>query len=230
MTMLAPGRGATRVLVCVGTGVLVIGLALAVLRPWPGRAAPDRPHARDSEGRSTTRPWPATTVRAVPAQRTGAERPEAPTTIRLPDGTEVRIRRAGTATDGSLSVPDDIRQAGWWRGSARVGDPFGSTLLAAHVDSFTQGLGPYATLLSARAGQRVVVGSRHLRQTFTIVSLRLIPRDMLSRHLGLFSPRGPRRLTLVTCAPPYDAGRGGYQNLAVVNALPTSDAVRRTTP
>jgi hypothetical protein len=214
----------------VGTGALVIGLTLAVLRPWPGRAVADRPRSHDSLGHTVTQPWPAITVRAVPARRTGAERPEAPTTMRLPDGTEVRIRRAGTATDGSLSVPDDIRLAGWWRGSARVGDPFGSTVLAAHVDSFTQGLGPYATLLSARSGQQVIVGSRHLRQTFTIVSLRLLPRETLSRHPGLFSARGPRRLTLVTCAPPYDARRGGYQNLAVVKALPTSDAVRRTTP
>ena len=31
---------------------------------------------------------------------------------------------------------------------------------------------------------------------------------------------GAARLTLVTCAPPYDASRGGYQNLAVVTAVP----------
>ena len=29
-----------------------------------------------------------------------------------------------------------------------------------------------------------------------------------------------RRVTLVTCAPPYDRARGGYQNLAVVTATP----------
>ena len=47
------------------------------------------------------------------------------------------------------------------------------------------------------------------------------PRDLALRRLG------ERRLTLVTCAPPYVASRGGYQNLAVVTAVPVSPAERR---
>jgi hypothetical protein len=162
----------------------------------------------------------------VPARRVGAVRPEVPDRSVLPGGQVVPIVPAGTAHDGSLAVPDDIRVAGWWRGGARLGDPFGSTLLAAHVDSFTQGLGPYAGLLSVTAGQRIIVSSPHLRQTFSVVSLALVPRGTLSAHPRIFSARGPRRLTLVTCAGPYDAARGGYQNLAVITARPVADAAR----
>jgi hypothetical protein len=126
-----------------------------------------------------------------------------------------------------LDVPDDVRTAGWWRGGSRLGDPFGSILVAAHIDSATQGLGPYAELLQARPGQRVVVVSRHLVQRFAVRSLRLVPQGPLSRHRWIFAPTGGHRLTLVTCAPPYDARRGGYQNLAVVTAAPVGPPVRR---
>jgi hypothetical protein len=203
------------------TGVTVAGLTWASPGREPARAAPD-------DAGSAHAPRAVRSVPAVPARRTGAVRPERPTTSRLPNGTVVPIRPAWTATDGSLAVPDDIRVAGWWRGGSRLGDPFGATLLAAHVDSLTQGLGPYASLLSARAGQRIVVASGHLTQTFAVVSLRLVPRPTLPEHRRLFSARGDRRLVLVTCAGPYDAHRGGYQNLAVITAVPTTDVQPRS--
>lgn len=203
------------------TGLVVGGLAwVASERGAADVAFPDRPTV--GPGRTVR------TLAAVPARRTGALPPERPTTSRLPDGTVVPVRPAGTTRTGSLAVPDDIRMAGWWRGGSRLGDPFGATLLAAHVDSFTQGLGPYAGLLSVRAGQRVVLTSPHLTQTFAVVSLRLVPRRTLARRHHLFSARGDRRLVLVTCAGPYDATRGGYQNLAVVTALPTSEVRPRS--
>jgi hypothetical protein len=136
----------------------------------------------------------------------------------------------GTTAAGTLAVPSDIRVAGWWRGGARLGDPFGSTLLAAHVDSFKQGLGPYASLLSARPGQRLTLSSRHLAQLFSVVSLALVPKGALPRHRRIFSARGPRRLTLVTCAGPYDPGRGGYQNLAVITARAIQDVTSSGEP
>lgn len=166
----------------------------------------------------------------VPARRTGAVRPEVPSRSVLPDGTRVPIKTVGTTRHGSLAVPDDIRTAGWWRGGARLGDPFGSMLLAAHVDSFTQGLGPFASLLTVRPGQRITVSSPHLTQVFSVVSLSLVPRNALVGHPRIFSAAGPPRLTMVTCAGPYDAARGGYQNLAVVTALPVHGVASRSDP
>ena len=59
-----------------------------------------------------------------------------------------------------------------------------------------------------------------LRQTFRATSLRLVPQGPLTGKRWLSSPSGARRLVLVTCAPPYVPARGGYQNLAVVTAIP----------
>lgn len=134
----------------------------------------------------------------------------------------------GTTRDGVLDVPEDVRTAGWWRGGSRVGDPFGSTVVAAHVDSKTQGLGPYVELLSVEAGDRIVLRSAHLRQVFRVASLRLMPRAELAGNGEIFAVSGRRRLTMVTCAGPYDADRGGYQNLAIVTALPATGPQPRT--
>ena len=153
--------------------------------------------------------------------------PEPPLGIQLPNGHRVGIRPVGTTRNGLLDVPDDIEVAGWWSGGSRLGDPFGSTLVAAHVDSRTQGLGPFASLLEVRAGDRVYVWSDGLRQTFEVRSLRLRPQGTIGPGSYLHSPEGARRLTLVTCAGPYDAARGGYQNLAVITATPLGKARRR---
>lgn len=145
----------------------------------------------------------------------------------LPSGRTVAVSAVGTTPAGLLDVPEDIDVAGWWRGGARLGDPFGSILLAAHVDSRTQGLGPFAELLTVDPGARVRLASSGLHQTFTVRSRRLVPQGSLVDDSWIFAPTGDGRLTLVTCAPPYDASRGGYQNLVVITAVPVSPVSRR---
>ena len=107
------------------------------------------------------------------------------------------------ACDAAASELDAPRIAGWWRGASRLEDPFGSG---------------------------INVSSTHLTQAFAVVSLALVPRGTLARHPGFFSARGPRRLTLVTCAGPYLPTHGGYQNLAVITARPVHAVGRRGAP
>jgi hypothetical protein len=190
----------------------------------PGAAAPAAaPVSTAASTRDTAGPPPPAQV----AQRVGSVVPEPPTRIRLPDGRRVPVRTVGTTRNGLLDVPDDIGVAGWWSGGSRLGDPFGSTLVAAHVDSRTQGLGPFASLLGVRRGERIRLWSDGLRQTFRVTSLRLRPQGTIGPGSWLHSPEGPRRLTLVTCAGPYDAARGGYQNLAVITATPVTEVRER---
>ncbi|WP_416953100.1 class F sortase [Nocardioides sp. T5] len=127
---------------------------------------------------------------------------------------------AGTTGTGVLDVPDDVDVAGWWRGGSRVADPFGSILVAAHVDSDSEGLGPFAELLTVREGARVRLEADGLRQDFEVRERRLVPQGGLADDAWIYDAAGDLRLTLVTCAPPYNASHGGYQNLAVVTALP----------
>jgi hypothetical protein len=146
--------------------------------------------------------------------------PRRPIRATLPSGRVVPVSTAGTTGAGVLDVPDDVDVAGWWRGGSRIGDPFGSILVAAHIDSVAEGLGPFADLLTVREGARIRLEASGLRQTFAVQSRRLVPQGSLVDDAWIYDAAGPLRLTLVTCAPPYDASRGGYQNLAVVTALP----------
>jgi len=164
---------------------------------------------------------PTSTQSVAPARRADSvPAAEPPNVVVLPSGQRVRISPAGTTRAGLLAVPDDVDVAGWWRGGSRLGDPFGSILVAAHVDSRTQGLGPFAELLTAAPGARLRLGSAGLQQAFEVRSRRLVPQGSLVDDSWIFATSGRVRLTLVTCAPPYDASRGGYQNLAVVTAVP----------
>jgi hypothetical protein len=210
-----------------GLVALVVLLVVLDSPTAPRRAlaetASRRPPAASSDaGATPVRP-------ATPARRLASLAvPEAPLSVRLPSGRLVEIRPVSTRADGTLDVPEDITRAGWWRGGARLGDPFGSMLVAAHIDSRTQGLGPFAELLTVRSDLRLSVTSRQLRQDFAVRSRRLVPQGSLANERWLFAPTGRPRLTLVTCAPPYDRSRGGYQNLAVVTALPVTEPVKRS--
>ena len=170
---------------------------------------------------------PAVTGSADAPARAGVARaarsqvvPEAPRLLALPDGTVMRVDPARSGADGALDIPKDVNRAGWWTGGSRLGDPFGSIVLAAHVDSLTQGIGPIVGLLSARPGDRVTATGTRLSQRFRIRSVRLVERASLKRQAAVFSPRGAPRLVLITCAGPYDAAHGAYRDNLVVTAVP----------
>ena len=216
-------------------GVVLGVLALAttaVLVPWAlARDGPPASVRTPGDAGTTAGTAREVAVRpAATARRVGSVAPEVPTALRFPSGTEVPVEAVSSRRDGELAVPDDVRHAGWWRGGSRIGDPFGSTLVAGHVDSATQGLGSFAELLAVRPGQVVVVRTHGLRQAFRVISLRLVAQGTLSRHRWIYAADGPRRLTLVTCAPPYVPAHGGYQNLAVVTARPLGDPSPRRQP
>jgi hypothetical protein len=197
-------------------------VAAVLLAPLSGCATPtssERPEPSPSPTSSAAPTTPSGEVSAA-ERATSVPEPQAPRLAVLPSGRRVPVSTVGTTPTGTLAVPDDIDVAGWWRGGSRLGDPFGSVLVAAHVDSHTQGLGPFAELLTVTAGSRVRLESAGLRQTFEVRSRRLVPQGSLVDDSWIFGASGDLRLTLVTCAPPYDASRGGYQNLAVVTARP----------
>lgn len=159
---------------------------------------------------------PAAAAPAEAAREAASQvRPRRPAWLVLPGGTRMAVDAVGVGANGQLAVPDDVRRAGWWRGSSRLGERFGSVVMAAHVDSFSQGRGPIAELLSAGAGDRLRVSGGGLAQVFTIESVTLVPRADLGERSGLFSVRGPLRLVLVTCGGPYDARRGYRDNVVI---------------
>lgn len=182
------------------------------------QAAPD-PGQRSVGAKPTESSAPTYDVTAKPGTEAGSQRhPTRPTSLRLPSNTDVPVRVAGTSDRGLLQVPRDIRAAGWWDGGARLADAYGTIVIAGHVDSAKQGLGPFAELLSTQHGDRIVVRGRKTQQTFAVTSVDQVPKASLDTRDDIFAPSGRLRLVLITCAGAYDPARGGYQDLAVVTA------------
>jgi LPXTG-site transpeptidase (sortase) family protein len=137
----------------------------------------------------------------------------------LPGNAVAEVMPAETV-DGELKVPEQVRHVGWWDGSSYAGDPFGTTVIAGHVDSATEGLGFFAKLLKVKAGQRVSLAGAGHRASYRIVSVKLVAKGALSSDSRAFDQTGDHRLVLITCAGEYHRDRGGYDSNLVVTAVP----------
>jgi hypothetical protein len=144
--------------------------------------------------------------------------------ITLPSRTTMRVSVSATARSGELELPPNIKQAGWWDGGSRLGDPFGAIVIAAHVDSFSQGLGRFAELLGMHPGDVVTLSSPHVRERFRVIAAGLVPKSSISASSDVFSAEGGSRLVLITCGGAYTSA-GGYQSNMVVTAVPVGRPV-----
>ncbi|RPK85035.1 MULTISPECIES: class F sortase [Streptomyces] len=124
----------------------------------------------------------------------------------------------GVRDDGRAEVPTDPAQAGWYRFGPAPGDAHGSAVLIGHVDSRTGELGELAALYDIRAGDRVdVQRGDDTTIAYEIVARRIVKKDRMPADV--FRRDGEPVLTLITCAPPYDPDRGGYQSNLIVTAV-----------
>jgi LPXTG-site transpeptidase (sortase) family protein len=122
--------------------------------------------------------------------------------------------------DGELQVPEQVQHVGWWDGSSYAGDPFGTTVIAGHVDSATEGIGFFARLLRVEVGDKVSVSGDGHRAGYRVVSVQLVAQQALSSDGHALDQTGDHRLVLITCAGSYHRDRGGYDSNLVVTAVP----------
>jgi hypothetical protein len=187
----------------------------AVLRPAP-IVAPAR------------KPGPATPVSAGAVQAAAVSRAYdlassafRPTRLVLPGGRSAPVSAVGLHDDDdSLVIPEDPQVVGWWTGGSRPGDPFGSVVVAGHVDSASRGIGVLASLAGIRAGQVVALTADGRTVRYTVVSAGLVPQAQLSRTNGLFRRDGEAQLVLITCGGAFDPVRHRYADNFVVVARP----------
>lgn len=142
-----------------------------------------------------------------------------PQRVVLPGGASAVVQSADTV-GGVLQVPDDIRKIGWWTGGAYVGDPFGATVLAGHVDSVDQGIGFFARLLKVKKGDLVRVSGEGHQATYRVASVGLVAKQALADDGAAFDQSGDARLVLITCGGAFIPAEGGYQSNVVVVARP----------
>lgn len=198
------------------SAVLAFGLVGCAATATPSTS--EEPDATATPG-ATAEP-PA----AVPSARVGrparSERVRfVPEEVQLPGAARAAVDPAATV-DGVLRVPDNVRHVGWWDGSAYVGDPFGSTVIAGHVDSASEGLGFFARLRKIKVGNRVTVRSGGHHLTYRVVAVSAVAKQALASDSRAFDQDGPHRLVLITCTGNFRRDRGGYDSNLVVIAKP----------
>lgn len=118
-----------------------------------------------------------------------------------------------------MALPETVSEAGWYAYGSRPGDRRGTSVLAAHVDTRREGLGPFARLRQLPPGARIVLrttdGRSHTYQARTITSVAK-PSMPLEE---VFSRTSSPRLVLLTCGGAYDR-HTGYRDNVVVVAIP----------
>ncbi|WP_375424116.1 class F sortase [uncultured Friedmanniella sp.] len=135
-------------------------------------------------------------------------------------GVDLPVVRTGVSDDGLMQLPETNREVAWYRYGSRPGDPAGTTVLAAHVDTRTEGLGPFARLRQLRRGAGLAVTDATGRtRRYTVTSVADVPKSRIPLD-QLFRTDGPPGLTVLTCGGPFSQ-QTGYRDNIVVTAQPT---------
>jgi hypothetical protein len=168
---------------------------------------------------SSQAPVPARLAKPARSQRVRF----VPERVGLPGGAAADVVPADTV-DGVLQVPSDVRKVGWWTGSAYVGDPFGATVIAGHVDSADQGIGFFARLLHVKKGDRLVLSAAGHRAGYRVSSVQLVDKRALADDGTALDQTGEHRLVLITCGGRFRPEAGGYDSNLVIVARPVGSA------
>lgn len=158
-------------------------------------------------------------VRAEPPAK-GPDRRSRPNRFQAPAaGIDLSVVPVGVADNGLMVLPETISQVGWYEFGARPADRAGSTVLAGHVDTIREGLGPLARLRDLEPGSELIVSAQQADpRRYRVASVRRISKARV-RLPELFARDGAERLVVITCGGPFDR-RTGYRDNVVVVAEP----------
>lgn len=143
-----------------------------------------------------------------------------PTRVQGPAGLDAAVEPVAARADGAVDLPENLRTGGWWALGTPVGAAAGTVLIAGHVDTRAEGLGPFAALHDIPVGARIAVtGADAEVRLYRVSARRTYQQHQLPADL--FTRTGPHRLALITCTGPYDRASGRYAHNLVLYAAPT---------
>lgn len=214
------------------------GPSAATISPASASAAEFAPRGESRRSRSA-RLGPARTgseraerpERQKRAGQTGPSRrpagPGVPRVLQIPSlDLRLPVRPEGVDPAGAMGLPDTVAAAGWYRFGPRPGSASGSAVIAGHVDTKEEGIGPLAALREVRVGATIRVDSGRGAVDYAVTSVDVVSRQKLDLS-RIFARGGPPRLHVMTCGGAYLPEAGGYQSNVVVVAEPTARGVAR---
>jgi hypothetical protein len=169
-------------------------------------------------------PVPPLTTQAVAGANTASRlilARSAPVRLRIPAiNVAVSLSKLGTNSDGTVKVPQDPDQAGWFRRGPTPGQR-GSAVVLGHVDS-QSGPAVFFRLGSLRGGDRVSVRlADGAVARFDVVSVEMYPKSRFPAR-RVYGTHRYSALQLVTCGGKFDSSTGHYRSNVVVYTRLTS--------
>jgi len=135
-------------------------------------------------------------------------------------GVDVPVVSAGLDDAGNMALPPNPATAGWYEYGPAPSSPAGATVIAAHVDSLTYGIGPFAAFADAAPGTEIVVtDTAGAVRTYAVSSVDTTDKlDVV--WASVFDRTGPSRLVVVTCGGEFDYTTRHYLSNVIVVATP----------
>jgi hypothetical protein len=150
-----------------------------------------------------------------------APRPAPPVSLRIDRiGVDHPIVPVGLEPDGTMEIPEDVQEIGWYDPGVRPGEA-GSAVLSGHVDARAQGRGAFFELGRLDVDDLVVVTTRDgSEQAWRVVARTRYPKDELPVEELFVWGGDEQRLVLITCGGDFDRTSRHYTDNVVVHAVP----------
>jgi LPXTG-site transpeptidase (sortase) family protein len=179
-----------------------------------GATPPPHPKAATPAAAPTA---PTTTAAPPTSAAALAHRSAPPARIRIPAiGVSAPVVRLGLKPDGTLEVPSDFDDTGWYTGGPAPGET-GPAVIAGHIDSH-RGPAVFYRLRELRRGDQVSVERADGSSVrFTVDGIAQYPKRAFPTE-AVFGPSPDPILRLITCGGSFDRSQRSYRDNVVVTA------------
>ncbi len=132
-------------------------------------------------------------------------------------GVDSAVEQVGITPSGSMDVPKQPMNAGWYNLGARPGN-VGSAVLAGHVDWYGGVTGVFADLDQLKPGDQIAVVDDLGAEVYFIVRETKTFAASADASEVFISSDGLAHLNLITCSGAWDKAAGQYTTRLVVFA------------
>ena len=160
---------------------------------------------------------PSQTPDTLPTVRGSGVAIDTPRSVTIPSlELEAPLIDLGLEEDGTLEVPSDPDEAGWFVGGPEPGET-GAAVIAGHVDSKTGPAVFYRIEELTEGDQITVSGQDGDDLTFVVQRSERYPKDQFPTS-HVYGPTAEPELRLITCGGDFDHSSGHYRDNVVVFA------------
>lgn len=197
-----------------------INNGVTVLRPSTSSSAAGVLPNHDDPG-STSTSTTSVTVPPPASRSVDASEPAKPiqkgVRITIPSiGVDASVVSLGLNPDGTLQVPSNFSQAGWWSGGPFPGQP-GPAVVVGHVSSVA-GPGVFYRLGLLKAGSLVTVSQPSgASATFSVTRVIEVSKSDFPTQL-VYGPVTDPQLRLITCGGSFNSSTGHFDDNLIVFA------------